>query len=112
MLFSTQGILFSKEYQLKTVQIVILLIIFTSFTPIGTGIGWAVLSSSPGLAGVILNSFAAGTLLYIGALEIPENEFSADKDPIRLCKFLMYCGGFLLMMVVDVIVKNSVGHGH
>lgn len=82
-------------------------------SPIGIGIGWAISAHSTGLTGIIFNALSAGTLLYIGAYEVPELEFKAEKDPQRLLKYLMYALGFVIIMLVDVIIKNSVGgHSH
>lgn len=86
--------------------------IFAVITPLGVGIGWAILNFSAGLVSIIMNAFSGGTLLYVGALEIPETEFGHDKNTQRGFKFAMYCGGFVLMMVLDVITKNTYGHSH
>ena len=101
------------EHNQSFKNVVILLIIFALMSPIGIGIGWAISAHSTGLTGIIFNALSAGTLLYIGAYEVPELEFAGEKDPHRLLKYLMYCVGFVVITLVDVIIKNSVGgHSH
>ena len=65
-----------KRDSKNTLRAFWLLFIFSLITPLGVGIGWAILEFSTGLVSIILGAFSAGTFLYIGALEVPETEFS------------------------------------
>ena len=108
-----QGIILFREHHQSFRNVVILLFIFALMSPIGIGIGWAISTQSAGLTGIIFNALSAGTLLFIGAYEVPELEFAGEKDSIRLLKYVMYCVGFVVILVMDVILKNSVGgHSH
>lgn len=49
---------------------IILLIIYSIVSPIGIGIGWALLKYSPPLVAIIASALAGGTFLYVGATEV------------------------------------------
>ncbi len=89
-----------------------LLFIFSMITPVGIGIGWALLEYTTGLVSIIFGAFTAGTFLYIGVLEVPETEFQNPKTPNKLLKFFMYVLGFLVIVIADTITKNTYGHSH
>jgi len=55
-----------------------MIVIFSTSTSLGVGLGWIFVSSSPLISGVFL-SIAAGTFIYIAASEIVVEEFAIQK---------------------------------
>ena len=59
---------------------VLVLCVFSVSTPLGIGIGWAFLSSTPVLVSVILSVITGGILLYIGSSSIVASEFPKESS--------------------------------
>jgi len=88
-------------------QNLILLVIYATSTPVGVGIGWGATSgsttASTNLINGILVSIAAGSLLYIGLIEILPTEFNkrqTRKMMLLRCAFMIF-GWFLLALVAE-----------
>jgi len=86
-------------------QILILLIIYAASTPIGIGIGWGATAgstkASTNLVNGILVALAAGSLLYIGLIEILPTEFNKKQTRLMMllrCAFMIF-GWFILALV-------------
>ena len=67
------------------------MIIFCLAGPLGVGLGWALSSVSPLMAG-IFEAIAAGTFIFIAAVEIIVEEFSVSEH--KMMKLLFYLIGW------------------
>lgn len=56
---------------------VIFLIVYAIVSPIGIGVGWALLKYSSSLVALISSALSGGTFIYIGATEVMSEEFSS-----------------------------------
>jgi len=91
----------------KMWQNLILLVVYACSTPVGVGIGWGATAGankeSTNLINGILVSIAAGSLLYIGLIEILPTEFNKKqtrKMMLIRCGFMIF-GWFLLALVAE-----------
>jgi len=89
----------------KLWQNLLLLIIYAASTPVGIGIGWGATAGSTkqstNLINGILVSVAAGSLLYIGLIEILPTEFNKKQTRWMMllrCAFMIF-GWFILALV-------------
>jgi len=85
----------------------LLTIIYAASTPVGIAIGWGATSgstkSSTNLINGILVSIAAGSLLYIGLIEILPTEFNKPQTRWMMllrCVFMIF-GWFILALVAE-----------
>jgi len=81
-------------------HVVILLFLFSIFTPIGVLIGWA-LGNGSTLIEVIFNCFAAGTFLYISCSEVLVEEFSQPEN--KFLKFFFYIVGIAFIGILTFL---------
>jgi len=58
-----------------------MIVIFSTSTPLGVGLGWFFVNSSPLLSGILM-SIAAGTFIYIAAADVVE-EFTIQKYKLK-----------------------------
>lgn len=83
------GISFIKAFPDRENFIVLLMLIFAIFTPLGVCIGWAVSGDSP-LTEMTFTCLAAGTFLYIACSEVIIEEFSMPENKVlKLVCFLL-----------------------
>jgi len=92
------------------------LFVFSAMSPIGIGIGLAVMenitheTSSYYLSVAVLQALASGTILYVVVFEILERERSKSiSGLVQLC-FIIF--GFGLMMTVEFLAGHNHGGDH
>lgn len=100
------GTSMAKAFPDNDNHVLLLLFLFSIFTPIGVLVGWAVSTSSP-LLEVIFNCFAAGTFIYIACSEVIVEEFSAPEN--KKLKFFVYIIGIAFIASLGFI--EALGEG-
>ena len=91
-------------------RMIILLLIYAAVSPVGIGVGVLVLKLSSPLVSILCTAVASGTFLYIGATDVPGEDFHAKN---KLHKYLWYTLGVAVIMGAGAISINTTGgHSH
>ena len=95
--------------KLNYIGFLVLLTLFSLVVPLGVGIGFAVSSIGSAVQGILF-SVSAGTFLYVGAYEVPAEEFGGkNKSPLLKFGFMML-GVAVISVVTGILVATGVHH--
>lgn len=78
----------------------IFLLVYAFVSPIGIGVGWAMLKYSTSLVSILTSALSGGTFIYIGATEVIFEEFNGKN---KVSKFFFFLLGFMTITVASVI---------
>ncbi len=103
----TLGISFFKS-NTDRVTYIILIVLFTAFTPVGILIGMFLIGADPLTQGIFL-AISSGTFLYISASEVIVEEFAVTS--FKYQKYFLYLFGGLLVGLLSFMEVQS-GHSN
>ena len=84
------GTTMARAFPNNDKQSMVLIFMFSIFTPLGVLIGWAAQKDSP-ITEIVFNCLAAGTFIYIACSEVIIEEFTNPVN--KRAKFLFYLVG-------------------
>jgi len=84
---------------------------FALVAPIGVAIGFSVKHLGDTFLGIIF-AISGGIFLYVGAFEVPSEEFVEDKSH-RYGKFITYTvGAGIMVAITGILIAADVSHAH
>ena len=82
--------------------LILMIVIFSLFTPLGIVLGLILSSSSEIVEGIVL-ALSTGTFIYVAASEVIVEEFAVTK--YRYSKFITYLFGGIFVGILAVLEK-------